>query len=399
MFVGRILIVTPEAANLMSDAQEEIGRIGSIPVRNLWLLMLYASDLFRDIEKAKVAVEDNPDDIPDLVAEILCRRVERRIRRNLSYGYQSREAVLGRVRGRIDQLNTERRRLLDRGKVACRFDELTIDTTRNRFVRAALEEISKVVRRRSLAHRCRSLAASLKRMGVIGERPNRSEVSMDRFGRLDADDKPMLAAAHLAFNIALPTEATGAKQLSLPDREITWIRKLYEKGIAGFYDVVLSKRGWRVDAGKTMGWQIERKTLGIDKILPSMRTDIILDHSDAGRRIVIDTKFNSVVKRGWYREETLRSGYLYQIYAYLRSQEGKGDPLAENASGLLLHPSVDYMVNEAVVIQNHEIRFATVDLGSSAREIREQLLQVLAFPPEYYSTESHLENKTGKDSL
>lgn len=399
MFVGRILIVTPDVANLMSDAEEEIGRIGSIPVRNLWLLMLYASDLFRDIEKAKVAVEDNPDDIPDLVAEILCRRVERRIRRNLSYGYQSREAVLGRVRGRIDQLNTERRRLLDRGKVACRFDELTIDTTRNCFVRAALEEISKVVRRRSLAHRCRSLAASLKRMGVIGERPNRSEVSMDRFGRLDADDKPMLAAAHLAFNIALPTEATGAKQLSLPDREITWIRKLYEKGIAGFYDVVLSKSGWRVDAGKTMSWQIERKTLGIDKILPTMRTDIILDHSDAGRRIVIDTKFNSVVKRGWYREETLRSGYLYQIYAYLRSQEGKGDPLAQNASGLLLHPSVGYMVNEAVVIQNHEIRFATVDLGSSAREIREQLLQVLAFPPEYYSTESHLENKTGKDSL
>ncbi|MFM5186285.1 5-methylcytosine-specific restriction endonuclease system specificity protein McrC [Aeromonas veronii] len=391
--------MTPEVANLMSDAEEEIGRIGSIPVRNLWLLMLYASDLFRDIEKAKVAVEDNPDDIPDLVAEILCRRVERRIRRNLSYGYQSREAVLGRVRGRIDQLNTERRRLLDRGKVACRFEELTIDTTRNCFVRAALEEISKVVRRRSLAHRCRSLAASLKRMGVIGERPNRSEVSMDRFGRLDADDKPMLAAAHLAFNIALPTEATGAKQLSLPDREITWIRKLYEKGIAGFYDVVLSKSGWRVDAGKTMSWQIERKTLGIDKILPTMRTDIILDHSDAGRRIVIDTKFNSVVKRGWYREETLRSGYLYQIYAYLRSQEGKGDPLAQNASGLLLHPSVGYMVNEAVVIQNHEIRFATVDLGSSAREIREQLLQVLAFPPEYYSTESHLENKTGKDSL
>ncbi|HHQ4895941.1 TPA: 5-methylcytosine-specific restriction endonuclease system specificity protein McrC [Aeromonas veronii] len=391
--------MTPEVANLMSDAEEEIGRIGSIPLRNLWLLMLYASDLFRDIEKAKVAVEDNPDDIPDLVAEILCRRVERRIRRNLSYGYQSSEAVLGRVRGRIDQLNTERRRLLDRGKVACRFDELTIDTTRNCFVRAALEEISKVVRRRSLAHRCRSLAASLKRMGVIGERPNRSEVSMDRFGRLDADDKPMLAAAHLAFNIALPTEATGAKQLSLPDRDITWIRKLYEKGIAGFYDVVLSKSGWRVDAGKTMSWQIERKTLGIDKILPTMRTDIILDHSDAGRRIVIDTKFNSVVKRGWYREETLRSGYLYQIYAYLRSQEGKGDPLAKNASGLLLHPSVGYMVNEAVVIQNHEIRFATVDLGSSAREIREQLLQVLAFPPEYYSTESHLENKTGKDSV
>jgi len=339
--------------------------------------MLYASDLFRDLEKAKVAVEDNPDDIPDLVAEMLCRRVERRIQRNLSYGYQSREAVLGRVRGRIDLLKTERHRLLDRGKVACRFQELTMDTARNRYVRTALEEVSKIALRGGLAHRCRSLAASLLRMGVTGARPNRGEVSIDRFGRHDADDQPMVSAAHLALSLALPTETAGAKRLSFPDREITWIRKLYEKGIAGFYDVVLSKRRWRVDAGKTMGWQIESKSLGIDKILPSMRTDIILDHSDTGRRIVIDTKFNSMVTRGWYREETLRSVYVYQMYAYLRSQEGNGDPLADRASGLLLHPSVGNMANEVVMIQNHEIRFATVDLGATAKEIREQLLQVL----------------------
>lgn len=365
------------AANLMSDVHEGIGRIGRIPVRNLWLLMLYASDLFRNLEKAKVAVEENPDDIPDLVAEMLCRQVERRIQRNLSYGYQSREAVLGRLRGRIDLLNTEKHRLLDRGKVACRFDELTVDTSRNRFVRAALEEISKIVYRNALAHRCRSLAASLRCMGVTGERPRRGEGSIDRFGRHDADDQPMVAAAHLAFNLSLPTEAAGAKHLSLPDREITWVRKLYEKGIAGFYDVVLSGQGWRVAATKTIGWPIERKTSGIDKILPSMRTDITLDHFDAGRRVVIDTKFNSVVTRGWYREETLRSGYIYQIYAYLRSQEGNGDQLAANATGLLLHPSVGDMVNEAVVIQNHEIRFATVDLGATAKEIRAQLLHVL----------------------
>jgi 5-methylcytosine-specific restriction enzyme subunit McrC len=365
------------AANLMSDAYEGIGRIGRIPVRNLWLLMLYASNLFRVLENKNVAVEDNPDDIPDLVAEMLCHQVERRIQRNLSYGYQSREAVLGRVRGRIDLLKTERHRLLDRGKVACRFNELTVNTARNCYVRAALEEISKIVDSDRLAHRCRSLAASLKRMGVTGERPMRGEGSNERFGRHDADDQPMVSVAQLAFNLALPTESAGTKNLSLPDREITWIRKLYEKGLAGFYDVVLSGKGWRVDAGKTINWPVKNKSPGIDKILPSMRTDIILNHSHSGRRIVIDTKFNSVVTRGWYREETLRSGYIYQIYAYLRSQEGNGDPLAESAAGLLLHPSVGDMVNEAVVIQNHEIRFATVDLAATAKEIREQLLQVL----------------------
>jgi 5-methylcytosine-specific restriction enzyme subunit McrC len=368
--------VPPAIDSLISDFHE-VGRIDRIPVRNLWLLMLYASGLFRDLETANVAVEDNPEDIPDLVAEILCRQVERRIKRNLSCGFQSREAVVDRVRGRIDLLYTERQRLLDRGKVACRFDELTVNTARNCFARAALQEISKIVRRDALAHRCRSLATSMRRMGVIGERPGCGEESINRFGRSDADDRPMVAAAHLAFNLALPTETAGAKHLSVPNREISWIRKVYEKGVAGFYEVALSGKGWRVDAGKTIDWLIESKSSGIDKILPSMRTDIILDHSGAGRRIVIDTKFNSVVTRGWYREETLRSGYIYQIYAYLRSQEGNGDPLAEKASGLLLHPSVSGMVNEAVLIQNHEIRFATVDLGTTAREIRKQLLQVV----------------------
>ena len=108
-----------------------------------------------------------------------------------------------------------------------------------------------------------------------------------------------------------------------------------------------------------------------------MRTDIILDNKDTGQRIVIDTKFNSIVTKGWHRDETLRSGYIYQMYAYLRSQEGNGDTLSDNASGLLLHPSVGDMINESVVIQNHEIRFATVDLSASAKEIRERLLHVL----------------------
>lgn len=361
----------------MPKADHKIRRIGRIPVRNLWLLMLYASHLFRDLEKAKRAVEDNPDDIPDLVAEILCSKVERRIRRNLSFGYRSREAVLTRVRGRIKLLETESHRLLDRGKIACRFDELTVDTPRNRLVLAALEQISKVVSCQSLARRCRALVVSLRRMGVSAHRPLHGEVSIDRFGRHDTDDQPMVAAAHLAFNLALPTEDAGAKHLSLPDREKAWVRKLFEKGVAGFYDVVLGEIGWRVEAGRRIGWLAEAETSGIKRILPQMETDIVLEHSRAERRIVIDTKFNSIVTRGRYREETLRSKYLYQIYSYVRSQECEDDLLAAKASGMLLHPSVGEKVNEAVLIQGHEFRFATVDLGGTAAEIRERLLEVI----------------------
>ena len=171
----------------------------------------------------------------------------------------------------------------------------------------------------------------------------------------------------------LPTEASGCTSLVTPQREIVWVRRLYERAVGGFYDVVLSGQGWRVHPGKTINWQVDRKTAGIDRILPAMRTDIVLDHAGSGRRIVIDTKFTSVLVEGWYREDTLRSGYIYQIYAYLRSQEGSGDVLADRAAGLLLHPSVGLSVDETVVIQGHAIRFATVDLGASASVIRERL--------------------------
>ncbi len=368
--------MTAAAEQVPSVPASAEGFIGRIPVRNLWLLMLYASDLFRTGGIGSIGLEDNPDDLPDLVAEILAHAVDVRQRRRLSLGHQSRDAVLNRVRGRIDVLATERHQLLARGLVACRFDELTIDTPRNRFVRAALESVSRIVQRKVVAHRCRTLASGMKTMGVSGDTPTRAQMSTDRFGRNDADDRFMVAAAKLAFDLALPTEASGANVLSLPDREATWVRRLFERAVGGFYDVVLSPQGWRVLSGGTISWQIEQKTSGIDKILPKMRTDVVLDHPTAGRRIVIDTKFTSIVTRGWYREETLRSHYLYQIYAYLRSQVGHGDALADCASGLLLHPAIGQMVDESLLIQGHRIRFATVDLAASTTDIRAQLMRL-----------------------
>lgn len=370
------LVMPMLAYQIDSPSSKADGHIGRIPVRNLWLLMLYASELFRTHGTGKIGLEDSPNDLPDLVAEILAHAVETRQRRHLSLGYRSRDAVVNRVRGRINVLATERHQLLERGLVACRFDEFTIDTPRNRFVRAALDAISRIVQRQSIAHRCRSLANSMKAMGVSGNPPTRAEMSTDRFGRHDADDQFMVAAAKLAFDLTLPTEAVGTNTLSLPDREVMWVRKLFEKAVGGFYDVVLSPEGWKVRCGSTQNWQVEQKTQGIDKILPAMQTDILLDHLASGRKIIIDTKFNSIITKGWYREETLRSGYIYQIYAYLRSQVGCGDVLADHASGLLLHPSVGETVDETVVIQGHSIRFATVDLAAPTAEIRAQLLRL-----------------------
>ena len=60
----------------------------------------------------------------------------------------------------------------------------------------------------------------------------------------------------------------------------------------------------------------------------------ILDNKIKYHRIVIDTKFTNLFHKrsSWYREKSLKSGYIYQLYAYLRSQEGLGEKLNENST-------------------------------------------------------------------
>ena len=138
---------------------------GAIPLRNIWLLFLYAADMVQlrdrfdhDVEAAR--------DLPELLGRLLTTVVDQRLRRNLSRGYRVRSATLSRVRGRIDLLETETRQLMDRGQIACSFDEHTMDTPRNRLVRAALDRLAGRIANADVAHRCRTASGDFGRLGV-----------------------------------------------------------------------------------------------------------------------------------------------------------------------------------------------------------------------------------------
>jgi 5-methylcytosine-specific restriction enzyme subunit McrC len=338
--------------------------------------MLYASDLTRTRGPFDAMSDDDIEDLPDLIATLLANSVEHRIRRNLTSAYRTRATVLHRVRGRIDILTTEARQLLSKGEVFCRFEELTNNTPRNRFVRSALGLMAQVVRRDELRKRCRALAFNLSRAGVGGGCPSHPDMARDRIGRNDAADRFMVALARLAFDLALPTEDCGSTALVAPDREEMWVRRLFEKAVLGFARVELVPQGWTVRGGIPLEWQVASASDGLRAVLPRMITDIVMDPPDGGRRVVIDTKFSSIVGKGRFNNSSLKSGYLYQMYAYLRSQEGFNSRW-DGAAGLLLHPAINLGFHEHVVIQNHPITFATVNLAGTATAIKNELRAIL----------------------
>jgi 5-methylcytosine-specific restriction enzyme subunit McrC len=351
--------MTATAVSLEQDKDQFVGRI---PVRNLWLLLLYASDLGRFFEKYNAAVENAPD-LPSLIARLLAYAVERRLRRNLSRNYIRKEDVLTRVRGRIDIVRTYSNDLLSRGQIACRFEDHTINTPRNRLVRTALDAVSGRVSDADLAHRCRTLAGDLGRLGVSGVNPSRAELASDQIARHDADDRLMVTLARIVFDLVLPTEDAGNNSLTRVERDHILARKLFEKAVGNFFATELGASDWRVHQGKWLYWPLEEPSSGISAVMPNMKTDIILENSAACRRIVIDTKFAGIFANTAYRDAVLKSGYIYQMYSYLRSQEVSGDLRSMSAEGILLHPAIDIDVDESVTIQGHRIRFVTVNLA------------------------------------
>ena len=154
-------------------------------------------------------------------------------------------------------------------------------------------------------------------------RPSRADLATDQIGRNDAADRFMVALARLAFDLALPTEISGSTSFVAPDRDEVWVRLLFEKAVLGFARVELEPLGWSVRGGTPLEWQVSYGSEGLAAILPHMVTDIMLDPPHPGSRVVVDTKFTSILASNRFSEARLKSGYLYQMYAYLRSQEGR----------------------------------------------------------------------------
>ncbi|HCT9233221.1 TPA: 5-methylcytosine-specific restriction endonuclease system specificity protein McrC [Escherichia coli] len=349
---------------------------GRIPLRNIWLLFLYAADLVR-FNDARTVETENARDLPELVARLLVQVVQDRMRRNLSRGYQNTHAVLPRVRGRIDVLDTIAHRRLEQGRVSCRFDEHTMDTPRNCLVRAALIHLSRSVGEQSVAHDCRSISLALGRVGVSDTKPSRAEMAADQVSRNETADLLMVGLARMVFSTLIPSEHEGMTHAVAPNADAYLLRRLFEKAVGNALRIQLHPLGWQVRHGRQLNWPVTASSSVISQHLPRMETDIELLHLGTLRKVVIDTKFTRIFGATQYRENVLRSGYLYQLYAYLRTQEDSLSASGIRSEGMLLHPQIGEALDEYLDIQGHRMRFKTIDLTSSAEDFERQLLGIV----------------------
>jgi 5-methylcytosine-specific restriction enzyme subunit McrC len=312
-----------------------------------------------------------------LLASLLIKLMQQRLRIGLGHDYIDEERSLQRLRGRINFGETLRQRTLDRGQLICEFEGYSANSSKNQVIRTTLDRLIKVGQFgiedsavKEIQQKLRRLVRDLDGIDFIELTPEL--IRRQLLTRNDHDYRLMLAICDLIVQRTMPGGSESKSIVPLLDRKVLVLYRIYERFVANFYRLHL--KDWEVNAQKRLDWHTEEAS----EHLPLMVPDLLLQEKSSGQILILDTKFtpNSLVVNPWGKP-IYDSSHLYQVYAYLRSQEHLSEA-HRIASGILLYPAVGQKLSEKVRLQGHVIRIESVDLAASWQEIERGLLELVA---------------------
>lgn len=347
-----------------------------IPIRNLWYMLLYAwQETPRSPYWQMTGVEESPS-LDALLAYCLSTLLQQRLRIGLGCSYMPEQQTLRGVRGRIQLTHSLKQRSFERGQVVCQFEQYSVNAPKNQIIRSTLFYLAQRgelgpdrKRAEGLRHTLRRLVWDLDGIDLIELTPEL--IHRQQAERHDRDYRIMLSICDLVLQRRMPTEEAGHFYLSQLERDRLLLHRVYETFVANFYRYHLSE--WIVLPQKSLAWHEKLPS----PYLPTMKPDLCLQEKSTGRLIVLDTKFTakSLVENRWGKE-IFNPSHLYQIYAYLSTQ----DHLSQHhrqATGILLYPAVRDELSEHVELLNHQIRIECVNLVAPWQYIEQRLLSLI----------------------
>jgi len=346
-----------------------------IPIRNLWHMLLYAWGQTRVQNQWAVEVESAPS-LDGLLCDILANLIQQRMRIGLGRDYRLHESLIRGVRGRVDFTRSMRTLAFAHGQAFCRFQVFSPDAPVNQIVRSTMSRLIHVgdfgddrARAELLRQRLRRLVRELDMVELIEVTPE--YIRRVQSQRHDTDYQLMLSICAVLAGRHMPTESAGKARMPALDRDAMTLHEVFEKFVANFYRRHLSD--WYVTPQPLLRWPAAQESA----YLPTLRPDIVLQHRRTQRIVVLDTKFTpSVLTAGQWETMRFNRDHLFQIYAYLRSQEHRSEH-HRRATGVLLYPAAVHRVSETVNMQGFQIRWETVDLSCQWEAIEGKLVEII----------------------
>lgn len=340
-----------------------------IPIKNLYYLFLYAWNCFPQADPVEIEADEGLE-LFDLFAKVLAASTRQLLRRGIDRGYQLESEIGSRPRGRLLLSQTVGSGAVARGAAAYCFDELTNDIPANRVLKAVLQALGRSTQvRPALAHDCLSLARQLRE--VTDCKLSSSLFRLVQIGRNNRHYDLVLKIAELLLQSLLPGEGDRRGRFADIVEDEVRMSSVFESFLRNFYRMEQSHFG--VEA-EHIRWNAKATNPDHLRLLPTMRTDLTL--RSPTRNIVVDAKFyQRTLISHMGGTDKVRSDHLYQLLAYMRHITADGLARPE---GLLLYPKTSVELRLQFQMEGSTLRVCTVDMQRSWREIRSELLHVIA---------------------
>ena len=332
-------------------------------------MLSYAWGRLEQADLVGVSTE-NIDTLPDLLASVLARGVQKCLKDGLDRGYREQLEECAVVRGRLDVETSVRRLLLRQGRAACHVDDLTSDILVNQIVKTTMLQLTRAPSLSSeLRHQLAVLARRMANVETI--RLSRRDFHRVQLHSNNSFYRLLLDVCQLIHEDLLVNSANGDYSFRSFVEDEHAMRRLFQAFVTN-----LLRHHQKVFAvsNDRFRWDIEAPDDQTNLLMPMMETDITLRSPQ--RVIVVVTKFSKSAFQRRYERDKLRSEHLYQLFAYLKNLESKGNGYP-SADGILLYPTVDKPVHFTTTVQGHKLSVRTVDLSQPPATIREEILSLL----------------------
>ena len=338
----------------------------SIQIKNIYYMLTYAFQTLRQNNYDEIA-EEEFQNVKDLFSSILAKGVAQQIKQGLYKEYVTVNDNLSTLRGKIDINSTIKLKLQKKQRLACEFDELSENNIFNQIIKTTINLLLKQTEVKQKRKQ------ELKKVVLFFDRVEEINISTIhwntlKFQRNNQTYKMLLNICYFVLNGLIYTETKGKYKIAnfLDDQKMS---ALFEKFILEYY-----KRQYKgkisVNASQ-IKWNYDEELSTAIEFLPQMRSDIMLQSKD--KTLIIDAKFYSQsMQTGQFNKKTFHSHNMYQIFAYVKNCDIKGDGLV---SGMLLYAKTDEEVtpNGEFMMSGNKISVKTLDLNLEFCEIEKTL--------------------------
>lgn len=337
-----------------------------IPIRNIYFLLIYAWNRLPESKVVDVSAEQYPN-LPDLLARVLINGCNYILKSGLDKDYLERTERYKGVKGKIQFSETLKSNALRYGRTVCSFDEYSEDILQNQILKSAGRALIKInTLDKGLRNELQSIQWKLQNVSDV-------ELSVKTIDKVVIHRNNyfyhfLLSVCRLIAQNAVLDEETGEHVFKDFIQDEVKMRYLFEDFTKNFYKI--HAKEYHVHR-EHIKWQPDLGSLGDEKYLPRMETDISLDKAD--HKLIVETKFTPRILTE--EREKYRSEHMYQLFAYL-SHTARGEEYLEGKglSGLLLYPTVSTAIDETYTFNGIDFRVATINLAGDWKEISDELL-------------------------